>query len=76
MFVNAIKNFAYAGRLVAVDTKFSISCSSLEALMKRHQVVTWNWKLRDGVAIFSVPQSEVEYLRGLFLRQKILAIIL
>lgn len=74
--MNAIKNFLYRGRMVAVDTRFSISATSVEYLVKSKGVNSWGWKLRDGVVVFYIPEIEVDFIRSLFLNRNIYCVVI
>ena len=76
MLVTWLKNAFYGGRMVAVDTKFSVSAQTLEIWMKDRGANTWGWKLRDGVVTFWVPAIEVEFIKSFLLNRKIYHVVL
>lgn len=72
----ALKNWLYGGRMVAVDTSFTVSAAMIEAAVKTSGAKSWGWRLNDGVVTFYVPRDEAPFIRSLFLNRKILAIVL
>lgn len=75
MLVTWLKNFIYRGCLVAVDTDFTVSAIYVESLLQRNFVEFWGAKLRDGVLVFYVAEKDAEHVKHLFLRHKILAVV-
>ena len=71
-----VKNLVYKGRLVTADTMFTVSANTLESIVRNSAATTWGWKLRDGVVMFYVPDSEAAFVKSVLLNRKILAIVL